>query len=171
MKSFKQGLILGNFQSVFFLNVVPLHQKRLFFKNSASFLKKNKKTSYTLLMNNWKILQVRKVSNRTESWKIFQVFFFSINVFPLHQKRFFFKNNASFLKKNKKTSYTLLMNNWKILQVRKDFNRAESWKIFEVFFFNKRPKSLQQGRILENFELFFFNKRLSTAPKASFFQK
>ena len=56
---------------------------------------------FVLIINHiwWtnKILQVRKVSNRAWYLEVFGVFF--LNVFPLHQKRLFFKNNASFFKK------------------------------------------------------------------------
>ena len=80
----------------------------------------------------------------------------------------------------------LLMNKGKILQVRKVSNRAEYWKIVQVFFFYKRLSTRfwwitgkycesEKFQIEQNTgkfsKCFFFYERLSTAPKASFFQK
>ena len=53
------------------------------------------KASYTLLMNNRKMLQIRKVSNKAYIIleKFSSVYF--IDVFPPHQKRVLKTNNAS----------------------------------------------------------------------------
>ena len=72
--------------------------------NTANLKNFLKKTPYTLLMKKTSTNKYEKfqIGPNTENFP--SVFF--INVFPPHQKRFFFKNNASFLKKKiKKTSY------------------------------------------------------------------
>jgi len=91
-----------------------------------AFLKKNKKTSYTLLMNNWKISQIRKVFNRAAK-----------SVF------LFFFEKACIISKKKKT---LLVKYGKILQVRKVSNRAAKsvffLKIMQAFSKNKKKDVL-----------------------------
>ena len=132
----------GKIQMFFFMNIFPLHQKRLFKKNNASFLKKNLKDVLHALDEKRKNIASPK---RAEYYSLFETF---RKYFPLiHQKHvrrlfFFFwkslhnfhkkdafgekrENDASFfIKKIKKMPYTLLMKKIKYCKYKKVSNRA-----------------------------------------------